>query len=425
MATPLVEEPLRLLHVSPSFYPAIEYGGPVASLYELCLAQRRAGLLVRVLTSTAGLATATAPRYRTLSGWIDDFGVPTYYAPVRLPPDLAPAMVPELVTLCRWAQVVHITGLFSAASVLALGTALAVNLGRSPARPVVLSPRGALLPWALAQSRGRARKQRFLTALAPLLRRVHGWHVTSDEEARSVRKVLCGLGAPQANIQIVVPGVVGGAGGLATNAGSDAQADLAPGSGSQSGPSFQLLVLGRIHPVKNIELALDALALLRRDVPQASLVIAGPAADDRYVDDLRCRAAALGLGAAVQWPGLVTGAAKQRLLTDCAALWLCSHMESFGNVVVEALAAGTPVVATHTTPWQLLDQAAVGRWVPPNPESLAAATRELLAAQHDLTHRQELATRCQQLAQSQFSWQHAEQLMRQLYFAARARTTRA
>ena len=77
--------PLRVLHVTPSFYPAVEFGGPVASLYELCLSQVRAGHQVRVITSTAG---TTGQQLRG-GQWVEDFGVPTYYAPVRLPPDLA------------------------------------------------------------------------------------------------------------------------------------------------------------------------------------------------------------------------------------------------------------------------------------------------------------------------------------------------
>ena len=419
--------PLRVLHVTPSFYPALEFGGPVAALYELCLAQLRAGHKVRVVTSTAG-TTGTEGQQLSSGRWIEDFGVPTYYAPVRLPPDLAPAMVPELFRQCRWAQVVHVTGLFSVASVLAMATAQGVEqLGWRPGRPsaaerrlpVVLAPRGALLPWALGQSASKVRKERFLAAMAPLLRRVSGWHVTSLEEADAVRALLHKLGVRSpAVIAVVAQGLSGEAERAEARPGQQAGLQAAGRAEASESPSCQLVALGRIHPVKNLELALEALAVLRRGAaPAATLVIAGPTADPAYAAGLRARAEALGLGGAVTWPGLVRGAAKQRLLADSAMLWLCSHMESFGNVVVEALAAGTPVIATTTTPWELLEQAAVGRWVPPSPQALAAATVDLLARQHERAPRQELAARCQALARTRFSPELSEQQLRQLYLS--------
>jgi glycosyltransferase involved in cell wall biosynthesis len=410
---------LRVLHISPSYYPAVEYGGPVRSLYELCLAQRRAGLDVRVLTSTASGREsfsarqllgrgAAGPLGRFAGRWVEEFGVPTYYAGVRLPPDIAPAMVAELRPLLRWAELVHVTGVFSAASVLGMATTLSPRMGGGR-RPVIVSPRGALLPWALGQGRSRLRKQAFLQLLAPLLRRVRGWHVTSEQEAEALQEI---VGRSGALIQVAAPGVSLGAGG-------DVPIVRARGASSQ------LLALGRIHPVKNLELALDALALLRcehtsrgKDGNPPTLVIAGPVADPNYAAELKARVAALGLDGAVRWAGLVTGEAKQLLLADSAALWLCSHMESFGNVVVEALAAGTPVVATTTTPWALLPQAGVGHLVPPDPAAIAAATGELLQQTLDPARRQELATRCRQLAQDRFSWEAAERRLRQLYLSA-------
>lgn len=413
----------RVLHVTPSFYPAHGYGGPIASLYALCLAQRAAGLDVRVLTSDA------AGRGRRLPGlggrWTAQFGVPTYYARRRLGEATVPGLVPQLVreirNLGRRCGLVHVTGLWNSTSVLALA------LARLLRRPVVLSPRGALLPQALRQGRGRARKLQALRLLGPLLAGVAGWHVTSDEEAQALRALqaqgLLGAGAPIA----VIPN------------GVRLPEPIAAGpSGRATGGPPRVLLLGRVHPVKNLELAIDALRALRQlchpgepgqavdRLDAAELIIAGPGADTGdtgdtggtgdggYVAALRAQAERLGLGGAVRFPGLVIGDEKDALLRRADVLWLCSHLESFGNVVVEALAQGTPVVAVRATPWRLLEEEGVGRWVEPRPEALATATAELLLQRRGADG-ERLSARCRAVAAERFSWPVIAAAMRDFY----------
>src|SRR5947209_1816600 len=55
MSSPLAnpDEGLRVLHVMPWFYPAMIYGGPAQSVYDLARATSRAGCKVRVLTTNA------------------------------------------------------------------------------------------------------------------------------------------------------------------------------------------------------------------------------------------------------------------------------------------------------------------------------------------------------------------------------------
>lgn len=398
----------RVLHVTPSFFPAVHYGGPVGALYELCRAQRRAGLDVRVLTSDA----AGEGRRVDAGGWTFAFGVPTFYArhlaglsrvAARLglsgmAEAVAPGLAPRLVKELRRADIVHVTAVWSATSVLALG------LARLFGRRVVLSPRGALLPQALRHGRGEAAKQRALRLLAPLLDAVAAWHVTSEEEAAAVR-ALADSGLLRLRDSTVIEVVPNGVQLPESALGSQPRRP-------DEGPL--LLVLGRIHPVKNLELAIFALHALRAlpSFGTTRLIFAGPTEDPDYLSALRARALRLGLSAAVTWPGLITGADKDALLRRADALWLCSHLESFGNVVVEALAQGTPVVAVRTTPWQLLDDERAGRWVEPRPELLAQATAELLSVSAD--ERAARAGRCREVA-ARFGWPVIERRMRALY----------
>src|SRR5205814_1397365 len=81
----------------------------------------------------------------------------------------------------------------------------------------------------------------------------------------------------------------------------------------------------------------------------------------------------------VRFAGPVSGAAKDALLRSAAALVLPSYSENFGNVVLEAMAAGTPVVVTPEV--GLADEvrrAHAGLVAAPQPRELAAAINELL-----------------------------------------------
>jgi len=167
-----------------------------------------------------------------------------------------------------------------------------------------------------------------------------------------------------------------------------------------------------------------ALAELRKSSPDATLLIVGPepAQTGRgsagYGARLRaCAQAALGAGApfAVRFLGLITGEPKQALLRSADVLWLCSHMESFGNVVLEALAAGTPAVAATTTPWRGLDEMGGGRWVAQTPAAFAEATRALLREQEGPAAREAVARRCQAAVAARFAWPRIESEMRALY----------
>lgn len=391
--------PLRVLHVVPSFYPAHGYGGPISALYELCRQQVAAGLAVRVLTSDA----SGASRLTELSGrWVTELGVPTFYAPVRIGEDIAPSLLWHLPTELRWAQLVHVSGLWSPTSLLGL------SLSRLFGKPTVLTPHGALMPWALQSGRGRDRKLAVLRTLRPLLSTLAGWHVSSEAEAQALREL-----ADQGHLPRAIPIVL-------VEHGVRAE-ELVPLPGLPQRPSsagLRILVLGRIHPVKHLELALRAFAKLRETDPPYRLILAGPSSDADYRAKLDALATSLGIADAVEFTGLVGPHEKAQLLEEAAVLWLCSHMESFGVVALEALARGTPVVAVHGTPWHSLATAHLGHYVAPTPEAIASATKELL--QLSSTEHAALRGRCRQFVAERYTWPVLEARLQAFYRAATA-----
>jgi D-inositol-3-phosphate glycosyltransferase len=115
-------------------------------------------------------------------------------------------------------------------------------------------------------------------------------------------------------------------------------------------PGPLLLYVGRIAPIKGLETLLDAVGCLRGAGTLARLAVVGGETDepiDGHEADVRRRAAALGLGDAVTF----IGAQPQQRLRDwyvaADVTVLPSYYESFGMVALEAMACGSPVVASR------------------------------------------------------------------------------
>lgn len=159
---------------------------------------------------------------------------------------------------------------------------------------------------------------------------------------------------------------------------------------------------GRVQPYKGMQTLVDALALLRAEgVENVELAIAG---DGPYLRELRGIAARRGmdnvhfLGRRRDVPALLAGAT----VAVVPSLW----EEAFGLAVVEAMAAGVPLVATRTggIP-ELVEDGETGLLVPPgDARALADALRGLLA---DPARREALALHAQSAARRRFSLERA------------------
>jgi glycosyltransferase-like protein len=133
-----------------------------------------------------------------------------------------------------------------------------------------------------------------------------------------------------------------------------------------------LLAVGGIEPRKGSLDLLDAYALLRRDLPDLRLVIAGGETLFDYRDyraSWEARAVSLGVSPVVLGP--VEHAALPALMAGAAAFAFPSTKEGFGLAAMEALAAGVPVVARDLPVLREVFGAAVGYGT--DPPTLAAA----------------------------------------------------
>lgn len=123
----------------------------------------------------------------------------------------------------------------------------------------------------------------------------------------------------------------------------------------------RILTVGRMKPEKNHGLLLEAFDRLSGDLKDARLMLVGSGECETA---LRARAAALGAGARIVFAGMRADPSPFYATADLFVL--SSDQEGFGLVLVEALQAGLPVVATDcpTGPREVLEGGRYGRLVP-------------------------------------------------------------
>ena len=136
-----------------------------------------------------------------------------------------------------------------------------------------------------------------------------------------------------------------------------------------------VLGVGKLKPQKDFETLLRAFASLRKE-REARLVILGEGGEESH---LKALAAELGVADDLRLPGFVDN--PYAYMARAGVFVLSSAWEGFGNVLVEAMACGAPVVATDcpSGPAEILESGRYGRLVPVgDAEAMSAAIAESL-----------------------------------------------
>jgi glycosyltransferase involved in cell wall biosynthesis len=348
---------MKLVHVVPHLDE--EAAGPTPAVMRLCESLAAAGNEVDLHTMAGG-RVPEGVRLHVHREW-------------RLPPrfGFSPHLVGTLAKAVAGADIVHNHSLWSYPN-------MAAGLACARDKVLVTSPHGTLA--AAARQRSRWRKLVFSPLQRPAIARAACLHATSEMELRDIRDA--GLRQPVVLLPngIDVPPV-------------DAPSSTVDGM-------RRLLFLGRIHPIKGIELLLEAWSALQSRHPDWELVIAGKG-DADYVAGLQAMAARLGLQR-VTFPGPVYGEAKQALFGSAQAFVLPTHTENFGMAVAEALAVGVPVITTRGAPWAGLATTGSGWWIERTLDALVAALDQAMAT--DPSGLAEMGGRGRSWMQRDFSW---------------------
>ena len=164
---------------------------------------------------------------------------------------------------------------------------------------------------------------------------------------------------------------------------------------------------------KNSVGLLRAFAIARRTVPQAQLRLVGPGlgSDDAIAESARAR----GLDVGVTFVGPVDRTGVRDELNRASLLAHSSLEESFGLVLIEAMAAGVPVLAGHRSggvPW-VLDEGRAGVLVDVrDPDRFGAAIADMLVNPDRPRHLREVALR---RVEEEFGLAHVTSLYQHVY----------
>jgi glycosyltransferase involved in cell wall biosynthesis len=243
---------------------------------------------------------------------------------------------------------VHTANLLAVVSVL---------VGRVSGRPVVLKTTGA---WDLERgvlnpaTRHRLRQR----AMLAVLRHADAWIAVSAE----LRHAIEAAGVAPARIRVIPNGVD--------------TARFRPVAGA-TGPEPRVVFVGRLVSQKALPVLLTAWSRVVDQIPGVTLDIVGAGPLGPEMQGLSAR---LGLGAGVRFLGFQ--ADVQPFLERAAVFVLPSRVEGLSNALLEAMAAGIPVVATRVggTEDVVIDGHTGLLVAPDDPEALADALVALLTA---------------------------------------------
>lgn len=385
---------MNLVHVTPYYAPAYAFGGVVRSVEGMARALCERGHTVTVLTTDALSQTARydgeldtiengvrVVRVRNRSIWLRG------RANLSTPLGMSAAAQP----LIAQADVIHCHEFRTAENLMI--TPIAARQGK----PMALSPHGTL-----TASTGRGLlKTGWDRLLSPAVaRRFHTVIGLTAAEAAEAETLWQHFGT-NAEFAVVPNGVYPGE-----------FAALPDGSvfrerWSIGAQETVCLFLGRLHPRKGVEVLIRA--FLAANVPNTRLVIAGP--DEGLLDTLHPL-----LNERIVVTGYLNSQQRLEALAAADVFALPATGEGLSMAVLEAMAAGLPVLLSPGCNLPEAAEAGAGLIVEPAEAPLAQALRTLLT---DGALRTQMGAQGRTLVEQRFTWEQVAQMLERVYLHMR------
>ena len=381
---------MKILHVVPTFYPAVRYGGPIYAIQALCRALVEAGHEVHVFTTSVdGAGNSNVPHDQPVD--VDGVQVQYFRSNWLRRIYYSAQLAAQLDTRMSAFDVVHLHSVFLFPTWAGARSAARAKI------PYVLSPRGMLVR-DLIQQRSTAAKRAWIRLIERAnLAGARRIHLTSEEE----RRALVDLGLALAPTTIIPNGVDVPTLCSDNAVSEDVRALLAEG--------FDILCFGRINWKKGLDRVIRSVAQIRG----ASLLIAGND-ETGFTAKLRSIAAECGVSSRVHFlPRHIAGTDREALFRAARIFVLPSVSENFGNVILEAMIRGLPVVVTERVGAAEIVQASGGGViVREGQDDLSVVIARLLQSNEWLAAMGAAGAR---YVREQLSWQRVAKLFAAMY----------
>ncbi len=291
-------------------------------------------------------------------------------------------------------DIVHIHALWLYPQVVAARTAWEKGV------PYLVRPIGSLEPWALS-SQGRLRKKLYMSLIERRhLDKAAAIHATSQQEAANISK----LGI-RTKIVMVPNGI------NFDEYHNLPSCEVFRNRFNISSDEKIILYIGRLHPIKGIDILIDAFSQVHNHMSDVVLAIVGPF-ETGYKTTITNQILHRGISKSVVFTGELQGRDKLSAYAAADVFVLPSHSENFGIVVAEAMAAGLPVVVSRNAPWADIETCDAGFWVNLDADEIADAILTVLG---DPNLASKMGQNGRTLIKEKYTWDEIAKRMLRVY----------
>jgi glycosyltransferase involved in cell wall biosynthesis len=302
--------PLKILLIVPSYRPAYVYGGPIEAVSNLAESLVKRGQEVTVYTTNANGKEDLSVECGIPVN-VDNVSVYYFKRITRGHSNFSPDLLRVLNKSVKTFDIIHIQSWWNLVAMPAAWICLKHKI--TP----IISPRGTLTSYTFTQSKRLIKESLHRLAGKKWLKQSNLLFTSTREQSEALKYV-------QPLQTDVLPNI-------------HFFPAIQPNDLTKE-QYLDILFLGRIDPAKNLEFLLHEVTTHLK-IP-FQLTIAGTG-DPEYVKTLK---AAVEKDQRIKWCGKVEGLNKFHLLRTSDLLVLPSHTENYGNVILESLSQGTPVL---------------------------------------------------------------------------------